>query len=134
MIETIKCYVWVVCEDCGLKIVQDLQEHEKLIVKSATHTPGECCICNNLVHLKITVEQRTHEWLQKFTFNKKFSNSMAESTKCTLCCVTASHHILYTNLLEHHSWNGAYCTKCFIIKLQGMYQVHKKRLVKAVVT
>jgi len=74
MIETIKCYVWIVCEDCGLKIVQDLQEHEQLIVKCPTSTHDECCVCHNSVRLKITVQQKTHEWLQKFTFNKGLVN------------------------------------------------------------
>jgi len=59
---------------------------------------------------------------------------MTDNRKCILCACGAVHHIVYTNLLENDSWNGLYCTKCFIKKLQGMYQVHKRRLVKAVAT
>jgi len=68
--DVIKCFTWIVCEDCGVKIMRDLQDHERLIVKCPAYANGECCVCYNSIHYRITVQPDTHEWLTKFTFKK----------------------------------------------------------------
>ncbi|MCZ6582673.1 MAG: hypothetical protein O6761_05835 [Thaumarchaeota archaeon] len=64
-------FTWIVCEDCGVKIMRDLQDHESLIIKCPAFAWGECCVCYNYMHFKITVQQDTQDWLKKFTFKKE---------------------------------------------------------------
>ena len=65
---SLKRYTWVVCDDCGLKIMKDLQDHERLIIKCPAYAYGECSVCSSAIHYRITVQQDTHEWLIQFTF------------------------------------------------------------------
>lgn len=63
-------YTWMVCRDCGIKIVIDVQDHEKLIVESPAFAWDQCCMCYNYRYYKITVQQNTQDWLVKFTFRE----------------------------------------------------------------
>lgn len=64
-------FTWIVCKDCGVKIMRDLQDRERLIIKCPAYAWGECCVCYNSIHFKITVQQDTQDWLKKFTFKKE---------------------------------------------------------------
>ena len=66
-----KTYTWYLCRSCTDKVVDDLQDHERLIIKNPAYAYGECSVCYGLLSRKVTVQQNTHEWLQKFTFNKQ---------------------------------------------------------------
>lgn len=66
-----KTYTWIVCSDCGVRIMNDLCDHERLIVKCPAYAWGECSVCYGAIHYKITVQQDTQEWLLKFTFQKE---------------------------------------------------------------
>lgn len=66
-----KLYTWIVCEDCAKRILSDLCDHDRLIIKCPAYAYGECSVCYNSIRYKITVQQDTQEWLLKFTFKKE---------------------------------------------------------------
>ena len=49
------------------------------------------------------------------------------TTQCILCEKEALHNIKYEKMFNDYShWEGSYCTKCFVKKLQGMTKVWRK--------
>lgn len=66
-----KTFTWIVCEECGIRIIRDLQDHERIIVKNPSYAFGECSICYGPIHYKITVQPYTHDWLKTITFKKE---------------------------------------------------------------
>lgn len=65
-------FTWIVCEECGIKIIRDLQEHERIIIKNPSYAYGECSVCYGPIHYKLTVQKNTQDWLEKFTFKKEY--------------------------------------------------------------
>ena len=61
------------CGKCTIKIVDDLQDHERLIIKNPAYARGECQICYGVLCFIVTVQQDTFDWIRKFTFNESIA-------------------------------------------------------------